>query len=293
MKRLLYFVLLLAMGRQAQTQTTNNTSIYLVETMDGNKFTGTLLNETDTDIVLKTETVGEIKIEKIKIKYMRAVENEEIKSGKIWGNTPQDARYFFAPNGYGLRKGEGYYQNTYLFFNQASYGITDNFTMGFGMIPLFLFDGAPTPVWLTPKIQFPLIKNKLNFGGGALVGTVLGLESAEEGTNSFGIAYGTLTAGSRNSNLSFGLGYGFAGGQWGDYPSFNLSGMVRIGQKWYLVTENYMFDAGESTAGMYSAGARLMFPKCSIDFAIMEAGAEGSYFPIPWLSFAVPFGHAK
>lgn len=295
MKHLLYTVLFFAICGQASAQnsSTADNSIYVVETNDGNKYTGTLISNNENEIILKTANIGEVKILKINMRSMQLVSDSEIKGDKIWTHTPQDARYFFAPNGYGLRKGEGYYQNTFLFFNQASYGFTNNFTMGLGIVPLFLFDGAPTPVWLTPKVQFPLVKDKLNIGGGALIGTVLGLETEETGTNSFGIAYGTLTAGSRNSNISFGLGYGFAGGEWGDYPSMNISGMVRIARSWYLVTENYIFDGGESSAGVFSGGARVIFKKSSLDFAIMEFSADGSYYPVPWLSFAVPFGHAK
>lgn len=296
MKHLFYTVLFFAICGQALAQTNSaiaDSSVYLVQTNDGNEYTGILISDNGNEIILKTKNIGEIKILKSNMESMQLVSASEIKGDQIWTHTAQDARYFFAPNGYGLRKGEGYYQNTFLFFNQVSYGFTNNFTMGLGMIPLFLFAGAPTPVWLTPKVQFPLIKDKLNIGGGALIGTILGLDTEEGGSNSFGIAYGTITAGSRNSNISFGLGYGFAGGEWGNYPSINFSGMVRISERWYLVTENYLFDGGTSSAGVFSGGARCMFKKCSIDFAVLEVGADGTYYPVPWLSFAVPIGHAK
>jgi len=58
----------------------------------------------------------------------------------------------------GLHKGEGYYQNIWVFWNQASFGVTENFSLGFGIIPLFLFGGEAgqySPIWVVPKLSYP------------------------------------------------------------------------------------------------------------------------------------------
>ncbi len=64
-------------------------------------------------------------------------------------------------------------------------GVTNYFSIGAGIVPVFLFGGGATPVWITPKFSIPVVKDKFNVGAGALVGTVLGAS----GTG-FGLLYG-------------------------------------------------------------------------------------------------------
>lgn len=106
---------------------------------------------------------------------------------------PHATRYLFGPNGYGLRKGEGYYSNTWIFFNQLSYGFTDNFTVGAGVIPLFCLPAPRRRSGSPPKFSIPVKKDVVNLGVGGLFATVLGGEDV----GTFGIAYGQLTLGSR------------------------------------------------------------------------------------------------
>jgi hypothetical protein len=206
----------------------------------------------------------------------------------LWLENSQAARYFWAPNGYGLRKGEGYYQNVWVLFNQVSYGFTDNFSVGIGMVPLFLIAGGPTPVWATPKFSFPIKKDVFNVGAGALVGTILGEEQA-----TFGIAYGVTTLGSRDRNLNLGLGYGFINGEWADSPTVTLSGMIRTGKRGYFVSENYFIKAGDETIGLVSLGGRIVWTGISVDFAgvfpVIQSLDE--FIVLPWLGFVIPFGN--
>ena len=117
----------------------------------------------------------------IDIKKISLVSQTRAKDGSYWLENPQATRYFWSPNGYNLKKGEGYYQNVWIMGNQAIYGITNHISAGIGTIPLFLFGGAPTPVWLTTKFSIPVVENKFNVGAGALVGTILGEEHTSFG----------------------------------------------------------------------------------------------------------------
>ena len=157
------------------------------------------------------------------------------------------------------------------------------------MVPLFLFAGAATPVWIAPKLSIPVKKDKFNLGAGALLATVLG-----EGGGGFGILYGLATTGSRDNNLSLGLGYGYAGGDWADSPTISLSGMARTGARGYLVTENYYIDlGGEGYLLLFSAGFRWIIRKAGLDFGFVmpyESSLENLVF-IPWLGVTIPFGN--
>ncbi len=262
-------------------------STYRFETKDGNEYIGKILSQDDTKIILRTGNLGDITLFKVDIIKMELVDEKKMNKGQYWNENPQAARYFWAPNGYGLKKGEGYYQNVWVFFNQVSYGITNNISLGAGIVPLFLFAGASTPIWITPKVSFPVVKNKVNIGVGALLGTVIGEEQS-----SFGLLYGMSTFGSRDKNITVGIGWGFAGGEVGQRPTVNLSGMIRTSKSWYLMTENYYLDFGGGGVGMLSFGARHMFKKLGLDFGLFVPFSTDDIglVAIPWLGLTIPFG---
>lgn len=265
---------------------TDTTQLSSVETKDGNEFIGYIRSIESDVIVVSTENFGEVRIRRQNIKSIRPLEKGQIVAGEYWPYNPHATRYFFGPNGYGLRKGEGYYQNTWVFFNQVSYGISDNFSMGLGIIPLFLFAGAPTPVWITPKVSLPIKRDKINLGLGGLFGTVLGNEGS-----SFGIAYGQATFGSRDRNINVGLGYGYAGESWANTPTISVSGVYRVGKKFALMTENYMISAGEENYVLMSAGGRFIGKKIAVDAGlVLPTQTGGEFFAIPWLGITAPFG---
>lgn len=264
----------------------NDTSIFRIETRDGNEFVGQIISEDSARIIVLTENLGEISIRKKEIKSREKVNIQQIRDGKVWFPNPQSTRYFWSPNGYGLRKGEGYYQNIWVLWNQFAYGVTDNLSVGGGIIPLFLFGGAPTPVFFSPKFSFPVEKNKFNIGAGALVGTVLG-----ESGSSFGILYGLTTFGTPDNNVSLGMGYGFAGGEWASSPIINLNGMFRLSDRWYIITENFYVNTDGEGFGLLTFGGRWIIKKAALDFGlVVPVQPDISFIAVPWLGFTVPFG---
>ena len=297
MKKLI-FLFLITIGINLQSgfaqEQEEKGPLYRIETTDGNEFLGRITYQDEEQVRLMTETVGEISIARRNIKSMRRLEGTVGQDGGFWPENPQATRYFWAPNGYGLRKGEGYYQNLWVLFNQASAGITDNISIGAGMMPLFLFGGAPTPVWVTPKFSVPIVKDKFNVGGGVLAGTILG-DFYDQGPLGFGIAYGVTTFGSRDQNITFGLGYGYADGAWADSPMINVSGIVRTGKNGYLLTENYYINLGNESENMLliSLGGRRMIKSVGLDFGLFVPFGQtgGEFIALPWLGFSVPFGN--
>jgi hypothetical protein len=264
----------------------DSTTLWNIITNDGNQYTGTIVLQNEKELKLKTTTIGTITLLLANIKKMEEVQLENIRGNEVWMENPQEGRYFFSPSSYGLKKGEGYYQNTWVFFNQVSYGVTDNFSMGLGMVPLFLFSGTSTPVWITPKISIPLNNDNFAIGGGALIGTVVG-----EG-GSYGVAYGTTTLGNRDTNFTFGVGYGYIDDEFASSPALSFSSMIRTGKKGYIITENYLVNTGDGTAGLISFGGRRIWGNASLDFGGIVPLGDGvdDLVLIPWLSFVVAFG---
>jgi hypothetical protein len=294
--RIIYLVLIIfllkgeSLFSQVQTDTSN---MYTVETMDGNNYTGSIISEDADKIDLKTDRLGLITIRKPDIKNITRIKAEKIVDGKLWFENPQSSRYFWAPNGYGLKKGEGYYQNIWVLWNQASFGFSDYFSIGLGVIPLFFFGGEAgqyTPIWIVPKFSIPVVKDKFNVGAGMLAAN-LGLESH----SGFGIAYGLGTIGDRNNNLTLGLGYGYVSGDWAKSPMVTISGMTRVGPKGYFLTENYYMSVEDSWVLILSFGGRSFVRKVGIDYGLFIPAAKemDTFIALPWLGITIPFDMTK
>ena len=175
-----------------------------------------------------------------------------------------------------------------MFFNQVSVGVTDNILIGGGLIPLFLLAGTPSAVWVTPKVSFPVVENKVNVGVGGLFATVVG----SEGSN-LGITYGTATFGPRDMNLTVGVGYGYLDGDWGSTPTFSLSYISRVGKRGYFITENYLIN-GEIFIGMIGGRSMLGSGNVGLDYGLVIPIADiGTFIAIPWLGITVPIGSKK
>jgi len=275
------------LGSYAYSQAEPDSSkLCRIEIKDGNEFIGLLTAEDSLKVELVTALLGKISIPRASIKTITWLKPSSMKAGRLWSENPQSTRYFWSPNGYGLKKGEGYYQNIWVLWNQASIGVTDYFSVSAGIIPMFFFGGAATPVWVVPKFSIPVVKDKFNLGLGAIAGTALG-----EGIG-FGIMYGMGTIGDRNKNLTLGFGYGYADGEWASRPIITLSGMTRVGPKGYLLTENYFISSGDDVLVLISMGGRSMIKKVGLDYGLFFpiSSVIGSFVAIPWLGFTLPFG---
>lgn len=269
----------------AQIQT-DSTSLTRVEMNDGNEFIGHIVSQDTSTLILLTDKLGELTFNKRDIVKITPINPESIKKGQYWFENPQSTRYLWSPDGYGLKKGEGYYQNIWVLFNQASYGVTNYFSIGAGIMPVFLFGGGATPVWITPKFSVPVVKDKFNVGAGALLGTVIG-----EPETGFGLLYGLTTAGSRDMNITLGLGYGVSGSGWAKSPLISLSALARTGARGYLITENYYINMNGETLVLLSAGFRWVIKKAGLDFGlIMPLTEDLVFFALPWLGVTIPFG---
>lgn len=284
---LLACIFLVQQKSVAQNIPKDSTVRVTIQTTDDNEYFGFIVAQTSESVSIKTENLGVINIPKKLIRSIQEVRKEQIVDGEYWYDNPYATRYFFGPNGYGLRKGEGYYQNAWIFFNQVSYGVTKHFTIGAGLVPGFLFGGGATPIWLTPKVSIPLSKDKVNLGVGGLFATALG----SDGGGSFGVAYSQLTLGPRDRNINIGLGYGYAGDDWADTPTVTLSGMYRATKKFALMTENYIFDTGEENFILLSFGGRFIGRRVAIDAGLFVPAEGDDLIAIPWLGLNVPFGH--
>jgi len=262
----------------------DTTSIYKITTLDGRTTIGRLVREDETSVTLDVEQFGEVTIMRGNIRTITEVAEKDFVDGRYWFPNPVSTRYLFAPNAIPMKQGSYYYQNTWIFFNNINYGITDRFSLGAGTVPIFLFGVSALPIWILPK--FSLISDQIHLSIGGVIGGVIG-----SGGGAAGLLYGTATVGNRNSNLSLGVGFGYVDNDFSSKPVINISGMHRLSLRGYLITENYIFPTENSSEGIISAGYRYAAESFSVDFALVRpVAATDGFIGIPWLGVTLPLG---
>lgn len=257
-----------------------------ITTSDGNILMGIIEQESEDQIVVRIEGIGEVTIQRSNIRKIEIIPPDQIRNGEYWFKNPHGTRYFFAPNAIGLQKGSGYYQNAWIFFNNVNYGVSDNFSIGAGLIPGFLFGGGldSTPMWILPKLSIPVSGDHFHLGVGAMIGGIVGAGSGA-------LFYGSGTVGSTDKNLTIGLGYGASGGEMTNTPLVNISGMYRAKRTIYMLGELYLLP-GIDGSGIALLGARWAPENFAVDFGLVLPLEEtGGFIGVPWLGVSIPFGN--
>ena len=274
----------------AQTDTTLSKSMvgkrWIVETRDGSVIQGVFVGQNETGIILRTESAGDVVIPHAQIKSTKIVEEDRMRNGEYWFENPNATRYLFGPSAFSLKKGEAYYQNTYLVLNSFNVGVTDHITVGGGFELITTFSGNPS-FYITPKATFE-INDKWRAGGGLLYANVMGNDVEFGG---LGMGYGIATYGNSDDNATLGVGYGFVDGDFSSKPFVTLSGMKRVSRRIALVTENW-FVPTDDYYGVLSYGLRFMGERITVDLAFLNNRDIASEIAIgvPYVDFVIKFG---
>jgi len=259
-----------------------------IKTVDGSEIYGFFHGTDQEYIIIKTDNFGEIHVAMKNIREIEEIKPDRMREGGYWFENPNATRYLFSPSAIPLRRGEGYYQNSYLMINMFNVGATDHFSMGGGFELISTFTGHPT-VFITPKISGKVGEN--TYLG---IGTIAGFTTLTgEGSNDisgFGITYGVATYGNRDNNLTTGIGFGFADGSFQQKPFITISGMKRISRKVGFVSENWLIPVvGYEYVITYAL--RFMSEKITVDFGFINNQdiARGIFIGIPYIDFVVKF----
>ncbi len=303
-----FFNLANAQNGSTKETTEEEASYVEIKLLEGTNIIGILVAETTEKITIQNEALGEVDILKSKIDSYNVLPDGSFKDGVYWHSTVNSSRNIFTPTGYGLKKGEGYYQNFLVFINQVSYGVTDKFSIGVGFEFASLLarlndgggegdDGVTLPAFmLTPKFSIPIKEDKWNIGVGGLYLNIPYLDF------NLGVLYGVSTWGSRDHNLTVGVGFGGAkidgfgdddGFKLGKRPVITLSGTTRFSKRIAMVSENWFFSSGDNDNLIYnSLGIRYLGNRVSVDLSIVGLGDADFYAvsPMPMIGVTIPFG---
>lgn len=265
---ILFFAVVLTFGfgsAQSTAQEASEPSYVRLVMFDGTSRMGELLESTESEIVLETLQLGVVRVPKYLVRGMTTLAAREYEQlivafeGRELALNPQSSRYFFAPSGIQLRQGEGYFQSN-IALNSVSFGVSDNITIG-GLIS---FAGAGGSV----KIGKQLDENTYaSFGG---IGF---MDYYGELDRPVGLVFANITWGTEDRNITFNLGtgtkfensigdvYAYSVDSTAYYydPNYyyynytlteydqywvrpllvNISGMNRISENRWFITENY------------------------------------------------------
>ncbi len=297
-----------------------NDSIYYITTKDGTTINGTLHEKNEKQISINTRNFGVVNIVRDSIRQLQVLDPSSYKNGKFFFPNPNSTRYFYSPSAIPMKKGEGYFQNTYLFLCSVNYGLSYHISIGAGidvLTPFLKFNFAGTslksggPIALaTLKAGFEVAKNFYVAGTTVLMHTpYLGNEyNVTESTYLFeNLAF---TAGTTDVNVTAGIAYGLNNGEWMGGPSYTISGMARVSPRFSLVSENWVVPVaqydntydwstntnnytytGISYYGFVSYGMRFMSQKIAVDFGFINSGdiAKNIAIGIPYVDFVVKF----
>jgi len=262
----------------------DTTKTYQIELMDGSEFIGTIISLDSTKLEIKTSSIPKIQISLETVKKMKFIENKMVFRGTTAIPNPNPTRYLFAPSAFNLKKGEGYYQNTYLVLNSINYGITDHFSIGGSLELISTFSTIGTgwsPIWMiTPKLGYDVAKN-VNIGAGLLLAN-MGFKGG------FQLAYGLATYGNPENNVTLAVSTGWANGNYLKNPPITLNGMFRMGRRTSFITENWIVP---SIGNLYSYGVRFFGSKISVDLGFLNNKdiMKGIVIGIPYVDFVVKF----
>lgn len=266
--------------------------MYQFTLKDGSTITGKLVSQSEKEIVIQSDALGEMKLQKENIKSMTLVSDINKKASGIWFENPNASRYLLSSSAIPMEKKTGYYQNTWIFVNSFGYAFTRNLSLsgGFEIISLLAEGDGPYAFYLNPKASFKVAKN-LYLGG-----TILYANTFRTIDEFGGLATlnGSFTYGNMNNNITATVGWGSADGEFSAQPLITISGMARVSKRIGLISENWMVpNAGDNEGyyGVFSYGIRFLGEKIAIDLAFLNNKdiASEIIIGIPWLDFVVNF----
>jgi hypothetical protein len=263
----------------------------IVETMDGSLIYGFFVEKNASFMVVRSASldVVTIPIEQIRrIKYVNVMSEVDGNGHPV--DYHNSTRYLFSPSGYSLKKGQAYYENIWIFWNSFAYGVSDNFTLSASTELVSILFGKQFPlIFLNAKYSIPFKNDTGAFGINLSYLTL-----PQNSFASYAFLTGSFTVGTRNQNLTVGIGGGFKieNGFRDEVIPLFVSYMGRISQKLSFITENWFIlqDDLSRSSGAISAGLRIHFKNPGSALNVMLARPLDDSFDfigIPFVSGTV------
>jgi hypothetical protein len=282
---------------------TNAQQVYIITLYDDTQFVGNVIYKDSNYLSIRTRLLPKVDLPLKNIKNIEKVADANLENGKYIFPNPNATRYLFAPSGISLKKGEGYYQNTYLLLNSCNYGITDHISVGGGIELIttsqFITGKVRSPIlFFTPKISGKIAKN-IYVGAGVFYVVLPAFNNSADKPASLSLPYAMATYGNAEHNVTLSGGVGITSKNINNdnlrqyLPIVTLSGMTRISKRISLITENWLISPPNTLrqVPLISYGARFFGEKIAVDFAFVNNKdiAKSIFIGVPYLDFVVKF----
>jgi hypothetical protein len=202
MKNLLLFLILCCslMANAQVAKSEGDTLKYLIIRNNGIEYVGQILSDDGRELLILTQQLGKIYIPKSEVKSVTLVDEQtDFKAGEYLGTGVFTTRYQFTTNAFPIKKGENYALIN-LYGPEVHFGIMPNLSVG------IMATWAASPIALALKYTIPTQNPKLNFGLGTIMASSGYLNQAK---GYGGLHWGMATYGTRRSNATLSLGYGY------------------------------------------------------------------------------------
>lgn len=286
----LIFILTATLSSLAQS----DTEIKVVKLTNGSEYIGKIISDDGREVLIETNNVGKIYVNKNDIKSISAYDPAEftVLNNDIVKSTAFSTRYTFTTNALPIKKKDSYYMIN-LWGPEFHMTIADNFNIG------VMSTWFASPIAVAAKYSIPTKNPKVNFSVGEIVGS--GGYIAPEMVLS--LSFANITLGDRDKNITFAGGYlvsnpeiGFGNPSHG--PMGSIGAHVRISDKSSFIFDS-MFGSTKrdytnfgSPSTMYTPfflfmpGLRLEQGEGkAVQFCMAGASFDGAVFPFPYVTW--------
>jgi hypothetical protein len=293
------FIMLFQLDGWAQKVALNelvvdSTVVYQFDLLDGGRLMGTVHALEEDAVVIHTRDAGEVRLAKDRVERITRMSYSATATGRHWFENPHGTRYLFSSSAIPLRKGEGYYQNTYLLLNSVAVGVTNNISVGGGIELLSMFvKDSPGPIFFLTAKGGAKVAKDLYLGGGALYTSIPDVFTDDGSSERVGVGFlfTQATYGILDHQVTGSVGWAYGNDEIAKRPVLTLSGLTRLGRKVALLSENWFVPEDGGYYAVYSYGVRFMGESIAVDLAFLNNSdiAEGIIIGIPWVDFVVKF----
>lgn len=250
---------------------------------DDSRYVGVLLSADDREVLLDSTAIGSVIIPRSLVRSIVVATPLTSQSrSSSSGHVPFSSRYFITTNGFPIGD-----DGAYILFTTAGpdfqFAPTENLSVGL----LTTYIGSPIIGSIKATTR---VAEKVNLAAGALVGWNGWIPSFFF----FALPYGSITYGTRASNVTTSVGYGYVGydGDGGGRALFSLAGQTHAWSKVSVMFDSIILSAGNDSSMLLFGmpGLRIATGQGSafqVAFPFAYADREFMMVPIPTIGYFV------
>lgn len=277
-------------------QSTVSPNQYEITLADGTKLNAVVISQDSSRLVVKTGNLGTVYVPANQV--IRMERSTVARSRQTGYAHPAEgyANLFpqylnFTPTAFQAERGRAYYRNSFIYVNQVDVGVTDNWSIGAGLVTPIAFVWAG---WLATKVSVPIgPRARVGIQAQYLLGSVM-LFTNE--TFSASYVQGVVSLGSSQNNVTFGLGKSLDRNATGSLLTVGI--VRRASPLLTFISENQLsLTSGSRTSGKLGAGLRFDRQRHSFDVsANLALGLYRGFSNqtiasfLPWASYQLRVG---